>query len=93
MARKYCCQCNEQFNIRSNYARCPRCDYELKNIYLFKFLMKDSSIFENNSFFEAYVFTYDLYPSPTNFFPRIHLPSFQDFLDNDKQKKCLRTYE
>jgi len=54
-----------RFNIRSNYARCPRCDYELKNIYLFKFLMKDSSIFENNSFFEAYVFTYDLYPSPT----------------------------
>ena len=64
IVRKYCNKCQEQYKITSEFSKCPRCTEDLKNIYFFKFIMKDESLAEETTFFDAYVFTYEESPSP-----------------------------
>jgi len=44
MVMKYCSKSYEMYNINSKFEKCPKSKEELKNIYLFKILMKDKSI-------------------------------------------------
>jgi hypothetical protein len=54
-----------RYNINAKFTKCPSSKEDLKNIYLFKILMKDKSIDQDERFLDAYVFTHDETPSPT----------------------------
>lgn len=44
MVVKYCPKSYQKYNINAKFTKCPNSKEDLKNIYLFKILMKDKSI-------------------------------------------------